>query len=70
MTLKTSLKQFSSTYRHRCGMGIGAGCISGIGAIGTASIAGGTSHIGDFGDASGCGGCGGCGGYAQKCFLF
>ena len=49
-------------------MGIGAGCISGIGA--TASVAGGTSDVGDFCDASGCGGCGGCGGYAQKCFLF
>ena len=49
-------------------MGIGAGCISGLGA--TASIAGGTTGVGDFCDASGCGGCGGCGGYAQKCFLF
>ena len=49
-------------------MGIGAGCISGIGA--TASVAGGTSDVGDFCDASGCGGCGGCGGYVRKCFLF
>ena len=47
-------------------MGIGAGCISGIGAIGTTSVTGGTTDAGDFGDASGCGGCGGCGGYAQN----
>ena len=47
-------------------MGIGAGCISGIGA--TTSVTGGTTDVGDLGDASGCGGCGGCGGYAQKCF--
>ena len=47
----------SSTYRHHCGMGAAAGCISGIGAIESGSI-------GDTfsGDASGCGGCGGCGG--------
>ena len=46
-----------STYRHHCGMGAAAGCISGIGAIESGSI-------GDTfsGDASGCGGCGGCGG--------
>ena len=68
MTLKTSLKQFYSTYRHRCGMGIGAGCISGLGA--TASVVGGTTDVGDLGDASGCGGCGGCGGYAKNAFLF
>ena len=39
------------------------------GAIGTASVAGGTSHVGDFCDASGCGGCGGCGGYAKICLF-
>ena len=58
---KRSFKYISnplfSTYRHHCGMGAAAGCISGIGAIESGSI-------GDTfsGDASGCGGCGGCGG--------
>ena len=54
--LNTFLIPFS-TYRHHCGMGAAAGCISGIGAIESGSI-------GDTfsGDASGCGGCGGCGG--------
>lgn len=46
-----------STYRHRCGFGAAAGCISGIGATGTDA----TGDIFSC-DAGGCGGCGGCGG--------
>ena len=47
----------NSTYRHRCGMGAAAGCISGIGATGIDT----TGDVFSC-DAGGCGGCGGCGG--------
>ena len=47
----------NSTYRHNCGMGAAAGCISGLGAINIDSVDDGFTC-----DASGCGGCGGCGG--------
>ena len=58
LILKTHTMIFvNSTYRHRCGMGAAAGCISGIGATGIDA----TGDVFSC-DAGGCGGCGGCGG--------
>ena len=43
-------------------MGVAAGCISGVAAIGIGADTYGDMSTGVDCDASGCGGCGGCGG--------